>query len=72
MHAPFTEKHPSEMSMPFWNVDVALPPTLKLLLTLRLPENVDVELIPVTLMNPWMVDVPIASPWIVVVEVSPI
>ena len=37
----------------------------------RLPEKVEVEFVPATLRNPWMVEVPVVSPWMVVVAVPP-
>ena len=35
------------------------------------PENVDVEFVPTTLINPWIVEVPVVLPWMVVVAVPP-
>ena len=39
--------------------------------TARFPEKVEVELVPVTLIKPRMVEVPSVSPWMVVVELVP-
>ena len=67
---PFTAKHPPAMLIPFANVEVALPATLRFCIE-TLPEKVEVEFVPVTFTNPLIVEVPVASPWIVVVAVRP-
>ena len=69
-HVPATEKQPVDRLTPFWKVEVAEPPTLRLP-TLRLPLKVDVLFVPATFKNPWMVDVPVVLPWMVVVAVLP-
>ena len=60
-HVPFTEKQPEAMFTPFAAVVVADPAMLRLA-TERLPEKVEVELAPTTLMTPWIVEVPVVLP----------
>src|SRR3989344_4452494 len=70
IHVPLTEKHPVTTFTPLANVDVADPVCVKFSAE-RPPENVEVELVPVTFKNPCKVDVPLAAPWIEEVALPP-
>ena len=68
---PFTAKQPAPRLMPLAAVEVAEPVTLSAVVC-NAPENVEVELVPATVRKPWMVEVPVVPPWIVVVALPPI
>ena len=68
-------KQPAVIFQPPAEVEVATLLTIKLLTEVvaaeRLPEKVEVELVPETVRNPCMVDVPVVLPWRVEVAVPP-
>ena len=59
---PLIAKQPPERLIPLANVDVAAVPVTFRYVVCSAPENVEVELVPETFRNPWMVEVPAVVP----------
>lgn len=57
--------------MPFAKVEVAEVPVILRYVASRPPANVEVELVPNTERKPWIVEVPVVPPWMVVVATRP-
>ncbi|KKU77041.1 MAG: hypothetical protein UY04_C0064G0007 [Parcubacteria group bacterium GW2011_GWA2_47_7] len=71
MHVPFIAKQPLARLNPLPAVEVAEVPERLRYVEVKPPENVEVELVPATFRNPWIVEVPVVLPCSVEVAEPP-